>query len=72
MLSFARTVNTLALVLLPATSFAHPGHLDGAPLAHELTHGYSYVLISLAAGVLTVQSVSHLLRARASRKRSKI
>jgi hypothetical protein len=71
MLHLTRTVNLLMLLVLPATVFAHPGHADNAPVVHALTHSLQYVMVLLAAAVVTAQQVGRLRRTGRARKQSR-
>jgi len=59
----------IALTFGPAGVFAHPGHMDGAPVAHALWHDLYYFFAALAVGIMTVPHVSRLLRSNSIRKR---
>jgi len=60
--------NALLLVALPVVGFAHPGHFDGAPLAHEATHAMPYVLMLVAGCILVARRIRHLRRAKNATK----
>jgi hypothetical protein len=61
-----RLSTTLLLVAAPLTGFAHPGHFDFAPIAHDIAHAMPYVLLAIA-GVLVAQRLVRTIRARSRR-----
>jgi hypothetical protein len=65
--SIARLVALLCLS--PAAVVAHPGHLDGAPLAHALLHGAFYLLALTALCLLVKQHGKAVWRTIYDRKR---
>jgi hydrogenase/urease accessory protein HupE len=62
---------TLLLLLAPVAAFSHPGHADGSPLLHEMSHGIHYLVALIAIGIWTAQGVGRVLRSRVLRKRSR-
>jgi hypothetical protein len=65
---FTRLSVTLGLLAAPLVGFAHPGHFDFAPIAHDMAHAMPYVLMAIA-GVLVAQRVFRVLRAKSRRDR---
>jgi hydrogenase/urease accessory protein HupE len=64
-----RITACLLLILAPVAAFSHPGHADGSPLLHEMSHSIHYLVALIAIGIWTAQGVSRVLRTRALFKR---
>jgi hydrogenase/urease accessory protein HupE len=64
-------IASLALTLSPCAAFAHPGHADGFPLLHEMSHAIHYLVVFLAVGIWTAQALGRVRQSRAARKRTK-
>jgi hypothetical protein len=64
-------VSSLALLLTPLSAFAHPGHADGMPIAHAMSHALHYLIALVAAVTWSVPHVTRLIHAKFDRKRSR-
>jgi hypothetical protein len=67
MKALAVRIFVLTLCLAPATTFAHPGHADGAPLLHSLAHGAFYLGAVISVAVLAAQTLRRTLRSKQMR-----
>ena len=56
-------------VLMPLVVTAHPGHFDGAPIAHSAAHGLPYLLAAAALYIVGKQQVEKAVRAIRTRTR---
>jgi len=70
MIRTKRLTASLLLLLAPVAAFSHPGHADGSPLLHEMSHSLHYLVALIAIGIWTVQGVGRALRSRVLRRRS--
>jgi len=55
-------INTLLLLLAPVAAFAHPGHADGSPIVHEVTHALHYIAALVTIGLWITQRWGRLRR----------
>ncbi len=53
-----------ALSFAPAAAFAHPGHADGAPVMHELSHNLHYLVAMIAASIVVAQIIACLRQSK--------
>jgi hypothetical protein len=67
---FLARITTAALCLAPIAAFAHPGHADGMPILHAMSHTVHYVVALIAIGIWSAKGVDRALRASRERKRS--
>ena len=61
---------SLSLLLAPVAALSHPGHADGSPLLHEMSHAIHYLVALIAIGIWTAQGVGRVLRSHVLFKRS--
>ena len=51
-----------ALSLSPLAAFAHPGHADGSPVMHEMSHALHCIVALVAIGIWITQHLGRLRR----------
>ena len=71
MLRSKHIIEVLLLLLAPVAAFAHPGHADGVPLVHTVSHNLHYLVAMIAGGIVVAQQIGHIRQAVVARKRSR-
>jgi hypothetical protein len=71
MKSLPARLTVCALGFVSYGAIAHPGHLDDAPMAHQLSHGFFFALAAIAMGVVVAQLAERYRKSSVSRKRTR-
>lgn len=63
--------SSILVACMPLVASAHPGHLDGEPLAHSAAHALPYVLAVVALCIVAKRQIERAFHSIKTRRRTR-